>query len=43
MIKSKVVKFSKDRKIVEIPKTYRNDFEIGDSVLIQKEKKEEFL
>lgn len=40
-IKTKVVKFTGKRKIVEIPKTVRDNFEIGEEVEISKTKEEE--
>ncbi len=35
-IKSKVAKFSNGRKIVEVPKAVRDNFEVGEQVIIQK-------
>ncbi len=37
-IKTKVTKFTGDRKIVEIPKAVRDNFEVGEPVIITKEK-----
>ncbi len=31
-VRSKVVKFGPERKIIEIPKSVRDNFEIGDEV-----------
>jgi hypothetical protein len=39
-IKSRVSKFSGERKIVEIPHSARDNFSIGEKVLISKEKGE---
>jgi len=38
-IKSKIMKFSGDRKIVEIPKSVRDEFMVGEVVKIEKTKK----
>lgn len=35
-IKSKIIKFGKERKIIEIPKAIRDNFEIGEQVTIEK-------
>ena len=35
-IKAKVVKFTDERKIIEIPATVRDNFEIGEEVIIKK-------
>ena len=37
-IKSRVAKFSGDRKIVEIPQSARDNFVVGERVVIIKEK-----
>jgi len=37
--KSKVVKFTGERKIVEIPESVRNNFKIGEKVTIEKKLK----
>lgn len=36
--KSKVAKFTGDRKIVEIPNAIKNNFKIGEEVTIEKSK-----
>ncbi len=38
-VKSKVSKFTGNRKIVEIPQAVRDNFKIGENVIIQKQKK----
>ena len=38
-VKSKVSKFTNDRKIVEIPVAVRDNFKIGEEVTISKKKK----
>jgi len=38
-IKSKVVKFGKERKIVEIPTAVRDNFRFGEVVFVSKIKK----
>ena len=38
-IKSKVAKFTGDRKIVEIPHAVKDNFKIGEEVTIEKKKK----
>lgn len=38
-IKSKVAKFGKERKIIEIPKAARDNFNSGEEVVIKKWKK----
>jgi len=35
-IKSRIAKFTGQRKIVEVPSKYRNLFEIGEEVVIKK-------
>lgn len=39
-IKSRVSKFGKDRKIIELPKTSRDNFKIAEEVYIEKIPKE---
>lgn len=38
-VKSKVVKFTGDRKIIEIPKSVKDNFKIGEPVIITKQNK----
>ena len=38
-IKLKISKFTGDRKIIEIPKVLRDNFEVGEIVFIEKVKK----
>lgn len=38
-LKLKIVKFSGERKIIEIPKFFRDDYKIGEKVIVMKDKR----